>query len=69
MNLLTSLEQKNICGFPMLMMIGQRGMANIVNETQHLFQGGITEEILSTLEIRYLLLDKDQDRKSVCELP
>ena len=53
----------------MLMMIGQRGMANIVNETQHLFQGGITEEILSTLEIPYLLLDKDQDRKSVCELP
>lgn len=57
-NPFTSLLCPEVCGIPVIFIIGWRGEPGRVDETQHKFQGKITASLLDTLEIPYIILDK-----------
>lgn len=57
-NPVTSLLHPDVYGIPCLFIIGWRGEPNVHDEPQHSFQGKITLEILETLEIPFLVIDK-----------
>ncbi|MCZ0861984.1 phosphonopyruvate decarboxylase [Methanocorpusculum vombati] len=58
-NPVTSLLHPEVYGIPCLFIIGWRGEPDVHDEPQHSFQGKITLEILDTLQIPYLVIDKD----------
>jgi len=60
MNPLLSLADKEVYGIPMLLMIGWRGEPGVKDEPQHIKQGRVTESLLKTMEIPYVILSDAQ---------
>jgi len=65
LNPLTSLTNKEVYSFPMLLLIGWRGEANSSDEPQHILPGRVIEKQLELLEIPYLILSSDSDFKAI----
>lgn len=61
MNPLVSLACKKIYSIPMLLMIGWRGEPNTDDEPQHVKQGEILLPMLKSMDIPYVILDKNFD--------
>ena len=57
-NPLTSLLRPEVCGIPVIFIIGWRGEPGIPDEPQHKFQGMVTDSLLAALSVRYLIVDK-----------
>ena len=62
-NPLTSLADKKVYNIPMLLMIGWRGEPFVPDEPQHVKQGEITEDLLKCLDIPFLIIGPDEDKK------
>jgi phosphonopyruvate decarboxylase len=62
-NPLTSLVDADVYGIPMLLLVGWRGEVlagtQLHDEPQHVKQGRITQQLLSCLEIPFVVLDAD----------
>lgn len=56
-NPLTSIADRDVYQFPMLLVIGWRGEPNVKDEPQHVKQGRITRGQLELLEIPYQVVD------------
>lgn len=65
-NPLVSMACEEICGIPMLLVIGWRGEPGEADEPQHEKQGQITPAMLELLGIPYVILDPHSDFSSVC---
>ena len=60
-NPIISLANKRIYGVPMLLIIGWRGEPGLKDETQHVTQGKIQEDLFKSLEIPYKIIDEHSD--------
>jgi phosphonopyruvate decarboxylase len=60
-NPLTSLANREVYGFPMLLMIGWRGQPGKKDEPQHQKMGVSTIKLLEVLEIPFFVFNKDCD--------
>lgn len=60
-NPITSLTSDKVFSIPILLIIGWRGEPNTKDEPQHDFQGEITLEQLKLLNIKYIILDTNED--------
>ena len=60
-NPLLSLASQEVYGIPIILMIGWRGEPGVQDEPQHIHQGKITLDMLNTMNIPFVILD----RKSV----
>ncbi|MEQ9402712.1 MAG: phosphonopyruvate decarboxylase [Cyclobacteriaceae bacterium] len=60
MNPLLSLADKEVYAIPMLLMIGWRGEPDVKDEPQHIKQGRVSESLLKSMEIPYVILSEDQ---------
>ncbi|MCD8511802.1 MAG: phosphonopyruvate decarboxylase [Bacillus sp. (in: Bacteria)] len=58
-NPVTSLLSEKVYGIPCIFMIGWRGEPGVKDEPQHVFQGEITLEMLDSMDIAYMVLDKN----------
>jgi phosphonopyruvate decarboxylase len=58
-NPLISMADRNVGGFPLLMMIGWRGKPGEPDEPQHLCMGKSTLDLLKVLKIPFLILKKE----------
>ncbi len=58
-NPLISLADKDVYGIPMLLLIGWRGEPDTKDEPQHFKQGLIQESLLKSLDIPYIIIDKN----------
>lgn len=63
-NPLLSLADKKVYGIPMILLIGWRGEPKIKDEPQHIKQGEVSEELLKTLGIPYLIISENSTRYS-----
>ncbi len=59
-NPLTSLNDKEVYGVPLILMIGWRGRPGVKDEPQHIKMGRITEDLLRLLEIPYFILGENE---------
>ena len=62
-NPLLSLVDKEVYGFPMILLIGWRGNPNLENfkdEPQHIKQGRVTPTVLNAIEIPFKVLSTDE---------
>lgn len=67
-NPLLSLNDSEVYGLPVLMMIGWRGEPGIKDEPQHIKQGRITPALLDAMEIPWQVLDSSsQDLNAVLD--
>lgn len=68
-NPLASLTDKEVYNIPVLLLIGWRGKPGVHDEPQHIKQGQITTDLLDTMGIKYVVLDKNEDkaRKQITE--
>lgn len=57
-NPLLSLADEKIYGIPMILLIGWRGHPDMIDEPQHVTQGATTIDLLKTMNIETLLVDK-----------
>ncbi|KAL7667534.1 hypothetical protein ACOME3_010652 [Neoechinorhynchus agilis] len=60
-NPLVSLCSSEVCGIPMLLMIGWRASPGMKDEPQHALQGKITLEMLDLMKIPYEIMDVNSD--------
>ena len=61
-NPLLSLADPKVYSIPMLLVIGWRGEPGVKDEPQHVKQGGVSETLLKTLDIPYVIIsDKTKD--------
>ncbi len=60
-NPLLSLVDQAVYSIPMLLMIGWRGEPGIEDEPQHVKQGEVTEKMLKTMHIPYMIIDSNND--------
>ena len=61
-NPLLSLADSKVYGIPMLLVIGWRGEPGVKDEPQHVKQGEVSETLLKTLEIPYVVIsDKTEN--------
>lgn len=58
-NPVTSLLNDKVYGIPCVFVIGWRGEPGIHDEPQHIFQGEITLKMLESMDIAYMVIDKD----------
>ena len=61
-NPLLSLADKKVYGIPMILLIGWRGEPNVKDEPQHLKQGEVSEDLLKTLGIPYLIISENSEK-------
>lgn len=54
-----SLLSEEVYGIPVLFIIGWRGEPGVHDEPQHIFQGRVTEDLLSTMEIPFRIISRD----------
>jgi phosphonopyruvate decarboxylase len=59
MNPLTSLTDPEVCGIPMILLVGWRGEPGTVDEPQHVKQGAVTLDVFDALRIGYSVLPRD----------
>lgn len=60
-NPLLSLADPAVYQIPMILMIGWRGEPGVSDEPQHITQGRLSEALLETLEMPYVLLEEDYE--------
>lgn len=58
-NPILSLADKEVYGTPMLVMIGWRGEPGVRDEPQHIKQGRVQNNLLDSMELPYVILDKN----------
>ena len=63
-NPLASLTDKEVYNIPVFLLIGWRGQPGVHDEPQHVKQGKITTNLLDVMEIKYLVLSKDESKAS-----
>ena len=68
LNPVVSLTHPDVFGIPVLFVIGWRGEPRIPDEPQHIFQGEITERLLSDLDIEYFILDKSATQEQLLKV-
>jgi phosphonopyruvate decarboxylase len=66
-NPLLSLVDREVYSIPMILLIGWRGEPGIKDEPQHIKQGRVTLQMLSSMEIPHTILDETSDFKEVIE--
>lgn len=66
-NPLLSLADKEVYSIPMILMVGWRGEPGVKDEPQHIKQGRVLLEMLNSMEIPYLIIDKDADFDKVID--
>ena len=64
-NPVCSLLNKKIYGIPCIFVIGWRGEPCVIDEPQHIFQGEITSKLLKTLDIDYIVVDKNTTKSEL----
>lgn len=64
-NPLISIADKKVYSIPILLLIGWRGAPNQKDEPQHLTKGKITRELLKLLQIKTIILSKEEDMKKL----
>lgn len=57
-NPVTSLLNDKVYGIPCVFIIGWRGEPGVKDEPQHIFQGGITAQMLKVLDIEHYVVDQ-----------
>ena len=60
-NPLISIAHKKVYSIPIFLMIGWRGAPGIKDEPQHLLKGAITLKLLRLLNIKYCVLNNEND--------
>ncbi|WP_050179839.1 phosphonopyruvate decarboxylase [Domibacillus robiginosus] len=66
-NPVTSLLNNKVYGIPCVFIIGWRGEPGVPDEPQHIFQGENTLDILKTVDIDYMIFDKNTTESKVEE--
>ena len=64
-NPLLSLADPDVYSIPLLLLVGWRGEPGVLDEPQHKKQGRVTCQLLDTMEIKYFILKKTDDKKIV----
>jgi phosphonopyruvate decarboxylase len=64
-NHLISINHKNIYSIPLILLIGWRGSPGMNDEVQHIVKGKITKRLLNLLNIKYLLIENNNDLKKI----
>ena len=67
-NPLISIAEKNVYSIPLVLLIGWRGSPGVVDEPQHVAKGKITTRLLDNLNIKFLILKKENDLKKISSL-
>lgn len=60
-NPLLSLADPKVYSIPMLLVVGWRGEPGVKDEPQHIKQGEVSETLLKTLDIPYIILSSDSN--------
>ena len=60
-NPILSLSSPEVYGIPMLIMIGWRGEPGVKDEPQHIHQGRVMLRLFESMDIPYLVLDKNEE--------
>lgn len=66
-NPLLSIADEDVYGIPLLLLIGWRGEPGTKDEPQHIKQGKISEELLTTMKIPYQILNANSNIEEVLE--
>ena len=61
-NPLLSLASPEVYSVPMLLIIGWRGEQGVKDEPQHVHQGRVTPDLLSAMDIPYIVISASQDQ-------
>lgn len=64
-NPIASLLNDKVYGIPCLFLVGWRGKPGVHDEPQHIFQGEITNELLSDLDIDFFIISKSTTEEEV----
>jgi len=64
-NPLTSIADAEVYGVPMLLIIGWRGEPGVKDEPQHVKQGRVTQAMLDSLEVPYIVIEQSTDAEAV----
>ena len=67
-NPLISLAHKKVYSIPLILLIGWRGSPNTHDEPQHKAQGEITRDLLKLMDIKYVVLNNDNDLQKIKDL-
>ncbi len=67
-NPLISIAHKKVYSIPLLLLIGWRGAPRLYDEPQHLAQGKVTKKFLKELDIKFILINNDNDILKVKKL-
>jgi len=59
-NPLLSLASKEVCGIPMLIMIGWRGEPDVKDEPQHVHQGRVMQQSLTAIDIPFVVISGNE---------
>jgi len=65
LNPVASLTHPKVYGIPMLFVVGWRGEPGVPDEPQHIFQGEITLQLLSDMDMAYFVVDKTTSPEQV----
>lgn len=60
-----SLLNDKVYAIPCVFVVGWRGEPNVHDEPQHVFQGEITLKLLETMDIAYMIIDKDTTESEI----
>lgn len=64
-NPLASIAHHKVYSIPLLLLIGWRGSPSQQDEPQHMVKGKITKNLLNLLNIKYIILKKENDIKKI----
>ncbi|WP_081780018.1 phosphonopyruvate decarboxylase [Butyrivibrio proteoclasticus] len=67
-NPLASLMNTAVYGIPCVMIIGWRGEPGVHDEPQHVFQGQVTCKLLETMDIPYMVVDKETTKENIVDI-
>lgn len=67
-NPLLSLADSDVYSVPMLLLVGWRGEPGVSDEPQHIKQGDVTEAMLKSMDIDYLIMDAESDLDEVLSI-
>lgn len=67
-NPLLSLADSRVYSIPMLLLVGWRGEPGVSDEPQHIKQGDVTEAMLKSMKIDYLIMDAESDIDEVLSI-
>ena len=67
-NPLLSLADKDVYSIPMLLLVGWRGQPGVSDEPQHVKQGDVTEPMLKSMNIEYLIMDAESNLDEILSI-